>query len=112
MPRWTKPVGGHDVLSSFVTGILILGGLFMWLLTTIPWFVTLAVFLMGLLNLLDDMFPYGRQPFIVTYIGGFSVGCFTLVILNAFGFMLWLITASALIFLLRQSIKLVNRHSK
>jgi hypothetical protein len=71
---------GYEAISGFLSGILITGGVNVWNIPELFWFITgplLVIF--GLLLLLDDFFPFGRQPHLGGEAGGFIAG-FALVI--------------------------------
>jgi hypothetical protein len=107
-----KSVNEYEIVFGFITGILILGALFVWILTEVIWVIPLAIFVMGMITLLDTLFPYGRQPYIYTFVGGFTVGCFAVLFTNAYGFLYWIIAAAVLSFVLHIASKILKRISR
>jgi len=112
MPRWGKAVSENDALFGFVAGILIMGALFIWLLTDILWAVPSALFVMGMIVVFDTIFPYGRQLFAISWLGGIIAGCFAVLFTNAYGFMYWLLATAALVFVLHILAKIIRQISK
>ncbi len=109
MPRWGKAVSENDAFFGFVAGILITGALFIWLLTDIFWAVPLLLFVIGMLTMLDTIYPYGRQLFAFSWAGGIITGCIAVVFANAYGYIYWLTATAALVFLLHILAKIVRR---
>ncbi len=112
MPRWTKAASESDAIFGFVAGILVMGSLFIWLLTDTIWIVPLTLFVMGIITAFDTLFPYGRQLFAISWTGGIIAGCFAVLFANAYGFLYWIATVAAIAFLLHILVKLVKRASK
>jgi hypothetical protein len=112
MPRWGKAASGNDAMFGFVAGILVMGALFIWMLTDTIWIVPLTVFAMGLITAFDTIFPYGRQLFAISWTGGIIAGCFAVLFANAYGFLYWIVTAVVIAFLMHMIAKLVRRASR
>ncbi len=112
MPMWGKAVNENDAACGFVAGILILGALFVWLFTEVIWIVPVSLFVMGIITLFDTLFPYGRQLFATSMIGGMIAGCFAVLFANFFGFLYWVLAAAAVAFVLILATKLFRRISK
>lgn len=112
MPRWGKAVSEHDAFFGFVAGILIMGALFIWLLTDIIWTVPLSLFVMGMIAAADTLFPQTGQPFAASWLGGVIAGCFAILFTNAYGFMYWLLAAATLVFILHILAKIARQISK
>ena len=112
MPRWGKTVSENEAMFGFVSGILVMGALFIWLLTDTLWIVPLALFAAGMITAFDTLFPYGRQPFAVSWIGGIAAGCLAVLFANAYGFLYWISAAAFIAFLMHMAVKLVRRASR
>lgn len=112
MPTWGKAMNENDAVFGFVAGILILGALFVWLLTEVIWLVPLSLFAMGMLTLFDVLFPYGRQVYSFSVMGGIVAGCFAVLFANAYGFLFWILAAAAVAFVLIVASKLFRGISR
>jgi hypothetical protein len=112
MPRWGKAASENDAFFGFVAAILIMGGLFIWLLTDIIWAVPLFLFITGMLTVFDTLYPYGRQMFAISWTGGIITGCFAVLFANAYGFLYWLVATAIIAFFLHLLVKLARRLSR
>jgi len=112
MPRWGKPVSGHDAFFGFISGILVFGAVFMWLLTDVIWAVPLAVFAVGVISIMDTVFPFGRQTFMTTWVGGLITGFIAVVITDAWGFLYWLVAAACFAFVAEILVKVFGKPAK
>ncbi|UCD03353.1 MAG: hypothetical protein JSV63_01820 [Candidatus Aenigmatarchaeota archaeon] len=112
MPWIGKSVSENDAVYGFLSGILILGALFVWLFTEVVWVIPVSLFAMGILIIFDTAFPYGKQLFAISWMGGLIAGSFALLFANAFGFLYWILAAAALAFVLIIAEKLFRRMSK
>jgi hypothetical membrane protein len=100
MPAWGKVTGEYEVLSGFLSGILLTGGFALWLVPQFLW--SLAgplLIIVGIISLLDDSFPCGRQPHLMSELGGFFAGFIVAVISAVFvaGSIFWLMPIVACI---------------
>lgn len=112
MPKWGKAMNENDSVFGFVAGILILGALFVWLLKDVIWVVPLSLFVMGMLTFFDVLFPYGRQVYAFSMLGGIIAGCFAVLFANAYGFLFWILAAASIAFVLILASKLFRRISR
>ena len=112
MPRMGKSVSTNDAVYGFIAAILILGGMFVWILTPAIWFIALILIIIGALIVMDTIFPYGKQLYAISWIGGLCFGSFTVLILNAFGFLYWILAAAVFAFVMMIAEKLFRRMSR
>ena len=82
----------HEVVAGFLCSALILGGFLVWASLGMLWYL-IAPFLivLGLMILIDDMAPVGRQPYMACLSVSFVAGCAVTVISFFNGFMGWII---------------------
>jgi hypothetical protein len=112
MMDWENFGARLELFSGFLSGILVIGGLIAWLSGGLPWPASLALAVAGLINFMDDVFPYGRQPFLATWTGGFIAGCAALIIASFYGAMLWLLAAAAVLFAFKIGLKVLGRREQ
>jgi hypothetical protein len=109
MPQWGKPAGRYEMISGFLCSILIFGGFLSINLMGWEWFFVGAfLVVMGLLLLIDDLFPYGRQPYMASESGGLIAGLVAYVISFAQGLVHWALLAAFLI----SAAKIIRRKKK
>ncbi len=112
MPHWGKATSENDAFYGFVSAILIMGALFVWLLTESAWFIPPALFVMGLILVLDTVFPHDDQVFVVSWLVGLLIGCLTVLFSYAYGYMYWFLAAASIVFVLDIAARIVRRISK
>ncbi len=113
MPHWEKITGEYEVVSGFLCGILVLGGLLVWTVPGIYWPIAGPVLLIfGVLMLLDDAFPYGRQPHLMSEAGGFIAGFLAVISSSILGLILWLLAPSVLLSVVKLTIRLLRKMQK
>lgn len=111
MPAFGKTHRRRDILEGMVSAVLITGALMTWLFTDIVWIVPLATFIIGIINALDNIFPYGRQTFMYSWVSGLSIGTLLMIISSAFGMLLWIMLVCILYFAFKLAMKLLKRAS-
>ena len=115
MPHWEKITGEYEVISGFLCGLLIFGGFLVWTVPGIlPTIFGPILVLFGVLLLLDDAFPYGRQPHLMSESGGFIAG-FIVVVLSALfipGFIPRLLAIAVLLSGIKLMIRLLRKLKK
>lgn len=112
MPEWGKVSGEREVLSGLLSGILMVGGFALWLLPLFWWSLSGPfMIIVGLLSLMDDAYPYGRQPFLVSMLVGFSAGLVVAVISVMFvaGSIFWLLPIVFVITLVKISMRVIHK---
>lgn len=112
MPLWGKVTGEREVLSGFLSGILMTGGFALWLIPHFWW--SLAgpfMIIVGMLSLMDDAYPYGRQPFLISMLVGFSAGLVVAVISAIFvaGSIFWLLPIVFVITIIKISLRAIKK---
>lgn len=103
MPQIGGISGHYEIASGFLSAFLMVGGTFVWATpTNFYWFI-LAPFMMilGLITLLTDVFPFGRQPNLSSEIAGFIAGCISAALVLFSGYMSWFLTIATMIALLK-----------
>ena len=112
MPQWGKVTGEYEVFSGFLSGILLTGGFAVWLIPQSPWSLAGPVMIVvGIISLLDDSLPYGRQPHLMSELGGFFAGFIVAVISAMFvaGSIFWLMPIVSGITVLKLLIKVLRK---
>lgn len=112
MPEWGKVTGEREVLSGFLSGILMTGGFALWLLPFFWWSLSGPfMIIVGMLSLMDDAYQYGRQPFLVSMLAGFSAGLIFAVIFVMFvaGSIFWLLPVVFVITLVKISMRVIHK---
>ncbi|MBN2330679.1 MAG: hypothetical protein JXC85_02590 [Candidatus Aenigmarchaeota archaeon] len=112
MPFWGKVTGEREVVSGFLPGTLMTGGLALWIMP--DFWLSLAgpaLIIVGLLSLLDDVFPYGRQPYLMSELGGFFAGFIVAAISSIFvaGTILWLLAVVFVITIIKMSLRVAKK---
>jgi hypothetical protein len=115
MPHWGKMTGEYEVLSGFLIGVIIWGGLLIWIVPGIFWPITGPVLvLFGVLLLFDDAYPYGRQPHLTSESGGFLAG-FVVVLVSAIynpAFVPWVLAVAVFFSAIKLLIRLLKKLTK
>ena len=112
MPQWGKVTGEREILSGFLSGILMTGGFALWLLPYFWWsLVGPFMIIVGLLSLMDDAYPYGRQPFLTSMLAGFSAGIIVAVIsaIFVFGSIFWLLPTVFVIVIIKILLRVIKK---
>ena len=111
MPDFGKTHRRRDILEGVVSAVLITGALMVWLFTEIVWIMPLVTFIIGIINILDNIFPYGRQTFMYSWVSGLSIGTLLVIISSAFGLLLWFTIVCILYFAFKIVMKVLKRLS-
>ncbi len=112
MPQWGKVTGEWEVLSGFLSGILMTGGLVVWAGPDFFWSALGPVCIaIGIISLFDDTFPFGRQPHLMSELGGFFAGIIAVTISAMFiaGSIYWLLAIVLILVLIKLLIKVVRK---
>jgi len=110
MPHWGKIIGEHEVVGGFLGAALVVGGFLAWNYLGLLWFIT-APFLivLGLLLLIDDVYPYGRQPYLMSESGGFIAGCILTVVSVFYGVVGWVLSTAFFLSVIKLLVKVLKK---
>lgn len=93
-----KVTGEYEVVCGFLCSSIITGGILIWTLPNmVLFFLSPFLIVFGILLLFDDIFPYGRQPYMASEAGGFITGVAISIIAFFSGFIFFLVSLAVLI---------------
>lgn len=113
MPDWGKISGEYEIISGFLSGVLVLTGLLTWTVFQFAWsFAAPVLIIIGVLSFFDDIFPYGRQPHLMSESGGFIAGCIIAGLSFIYGFTAWLLSLVILFEAIKYGYKVLRKIGK
>ena len=70
-----KITSNYNIIGGLIAGCIISGGLLSWTIPGVFWLMASPIIIVfGVLLVLDDALPYGRQPHLGSEAGGFMAG--------------------------------------
>ncbi len=109
MPAFGKTHRRRDILDGAASGGLIAGALVVWLFMQTSWIVPLAAFIIGIINTMDSLFPYGRQTFIYSWLFGLTLGTLAVILSSLEGMIFTVMYFCAVFFVIKLILKIVKR---
>jgi hypothetical protein len=106
MPYMGKPFSYGELITGFLCGVLIVGGIFAFTLPGIFWSVAAwLILIFGILTLLDDIFPYGHQPNLGCELGGLTLGTSAVMVSFFIGFLPFLLALGVTLTIIKLVLK-------
>ena len=109
MPVFGKTHRRRDILEGAASGGLIAGAIIVWLFTQTLWIVPLVSFIIGILNAMDALFPYGRQTFIYSWLFGLTLGTLSVILSSLQNMIFPVILLCIVFFAFKLVMKLIKR---
>jgi len=103
-----KITSNYNIIGGLIAGCIISGGLLSWTIPGLFWLIASPLIItFGVLLLLDDVLPYGRQPHLGSELGGFIAGIVITVSSFYAGFFPWVLVLAVLAGIIRLAPKLL-----
>ena len=113
MPVWGKVTGSHETLWGFVSGLMVFGGFLTWTTPGPFWLIASPlIIIFGTLSLMDEAFPYGRQPHLLSELGAFLAGAIIVGIVFFLGYAAPLLTLAVCLLLIKYILKFHKKFKK
>lgn len=98
-----------DMVSGFIAGVLIIGSIVAWGFMDLLFPLAAGACVLGAVVLMDAVFPFGRQPYLASFFGGFLAGCGAVIAASAFSVTLWLLLLVSLLAVLKLGAKIIGK---